>query len=648
MSWKTGLEGAARDFAASDEQRLRVMAGPGTGKSFALQRRVARLLERGQDPTRIMVVTFTRNAAASLVRDLRSLNVVGCEKIHVGTLHSYCFVHLNRADVFQYSNRVPRPLVMLSKAGSLQFEGGVLLYDLISDRFGSKRGCTKRIRAFEAAWARLQSDEPGWAQQAIDLEFHNELVSWLRFHKAMLIGELVPEALRFLRNNPLSAALNEFDHVIVDEYQDLNRAEQVIVDLLAEKCASAIVGDVDQSIYGFRHANPEGIDDYLSRHPTTRDETLTECRRCPTRVVTIANKLISNNHPESSTPRLAASLANPDGEISIVQWNDPDEEAHGIAEFVQYLVGEIGYRPQEILIITPRRRLAYLIRDVVRERQLPIHSYYQEEALEEKCAQRALALLTLLSNGEDRVSLRWWLGHKSSTGLRNQYKTLREHCETVGRSPKEVLDEIDEGKIVLSGVSHLLLRFRELKEEIRSLTDMPLPDLIESLLPEGDEECAALREIAVLAYPRCNNVNELYNQIRAQITQPEVPDGEYVRIMSPQKAKGLTSRVVIVTGCIEGLLPVIDDTLSPKEADDNISEQRRLFYVAITRCTDILVLSSVVSVERKLAMNIGARIANFRGHWAGTICSRFIGELGPSAPASRAGSAWKASGFHNA
>lgn len=284
----------------------------------------------------------------------------------------------------------------------------------------------------------------------------------------------------------------------------------------------------------------------------------------------------------------------------------------------------------------------------MRECQLPIHSYYQEEALEEKCAQRALALLTLLSNGEDRVSLRWWLGHKSSTGLRNQYKTLREHCETVGRSPKEVLDEIDEGKIVLSGVSHLLLRFRELKEEIRSLTDMPLPDLIESLLPEGDEECAALREIAVLAYPRCNNVNELYNQIRAQITQPEVPDGEYVRIMSPQKAKGLTSRVVIVTGCIEGLLPVIDDTLSPKEADDNISEQRRLFYVAITRCTDILVLSSVVSVERKLAMNIGARIASFRGHWAGTICSRFIGELGPSAPASRAGSAWKASGFHNA
>ena len=171
MSWKTGLEGAARDFAASDEQRLRVMAGPGTGKSFALQRRVARLLERGQDPTRIMVVTFTRNAAASLVRDLRSLNVVGCEKIHVGTLHSYCFVHLIRADVFQYSNRVPRPLVMLSKAGSLQFEGGVLLDDLISDRFGSKRGCTKRIRAFEAAWARLQSDEPGWAQQAIDLEF---------------------------------------------------------------------------------------------------------------------------------------------------------------------------------------------------------------------------------------------------------------------------------------------------------------------------------------------------------------------------------------------------------------------------------------------------------------------------------------------
>ena len=80
MSWNVGLQGQALNIAKTDEKRLRVVAGPGTGKSFALKRRVARLLEEGQDPTRIMVVTFTRNAADSLVVDLKNLNIAGCEK----------------------------------------------------------------------------------------------------------------------------------------------------------------------------------------------------------------------------------------------------------------------------------------------------------------------------------------------------------------------------------------------------------------------------------------------------------------------------------------------------------------------------------------------------------------------------------------
>ena len=86
MSWNTELTGTALNIAKTSETRLRVVAGPGTGKSFALKRRVARLLEEGQDPTRILAVTFTRNAADSLVQDLTQLDVAGCEKVHVGTL----------------------------------------------------------------------------------------------------------------------------------------------------------------------------------------------------------------------------------------------------------------------------------------------------------------------------------------------------------------------------------------------------------------------------------------------------------------------------------------------------------------------------------------------------------------------------------
>ena len=198
------------------------MAGPGTGKTFALQRRVARLLEEGQNPKRILAVTFTRNAAASLVNDLHSLEIAGSEDVRTGTLHSFCFSLLNRSDVFAYVDRVPRPLVTFSTSGSLQFEGGVLLDDLVYTRkFGGKRQCTKQIKAFEAAWARLQSEAPGWAQEPVDKDFENTLVDWLRFHQSMLIGKLIPQSFRYLRNNPMDPITCAYDYVVVDEYQDL-------------------------------------------------------------------------------------------------------------------------------------------------------------------------------------------------------------------------------------------------------------------------------------------------------------------------------------------------------------------------------------------------------------------------------------------
>jgi DNA helicase II / ATP-dependent DNA helicase PcrA len=355
MAWDHQLTGTARDIAASDRSPLRVMAGPGTGKSFAMKRRAARLLESGQNPKRILAVTFTRNAAASLVDDLRDLGVPGSEKIRAGTLHAFCFSLLSRQEVFEFLDRVARPVVTFLKSGVLQFEGNTMLDDLVGmGSFGPKRDCTKRIRAFEAAWARLQSDAPGWPRLPVDRSFQTALLSWLRFHRAMLIGELVPETLRYLRNNPGCEARAAFDHVIVDEYQDLNRAEQDLIQLLSGNRAIAIVGDVNQSIYRFRHANPDGIRTYGERYPETHDELLRECRRCPTRVVAIADHLISHNHPGVPGPHLRPLPGNPEGTIHLVQWDSVEEEATGLAEYVRTLVAR-DVSPGDILILTPRR-----------------------------------------------------------------------------------------------------------------------------------------------------------------------------------------------------------------------------------------------------------------------------------------------------
>src|SRR5581483_1777517 len=225
MAWNDGLVGVALNIAGSDESPLRVLAGPGTGKTYAMKRRVMRLLEEGGVPQRILACTFTRTAARDIAKEIADLGVEGAELVWAGTLHGLCFSILQRNAVLIATGRVARPLS--------SSEERFLLQDLRS--FGGVPGAEKKLEAFGAAWARLQSDDPGWPHDLQDQAFQSALLSWLTFHGAMLIGEMVPVTLAYLRNNPLCDERSQFEHVIVDEFQDLNRAEQVLVDLLAEQ-----------------------------------------------------------------------------------------------------------------------------------------------------------------------------------------------------------------------------------------------------------------------------------------------------------------------------------------------------------------------------------------------------------------------------
>ena len=521
-----------------------------------------------------------------------------------------------------------------------------MLADLVAaGDFGGKRNCSKRIRAFEAAWARLQSEEPGWPADPVDAQFQTALLNWLVFHRAMLIGELVPEAYRYLRDNPACEALLAFDHVIVDEYQDLNRAEQDLIDFLGGNGQTAIVGDVDQSIYRFRHANPEGIEGFGVTHPETHDENLVECRRCPTRVVNIADHLIRRNHPGQNQPRLRPLPGNPEGEVHIVQWPSIDDEAQGLADYVSWLINEQDIEPGEILILTPRRLIGYRIRDRIAGAGIAVHSFYHEEALEEDEAQRAFAALTLLVDNEDRVALRWGLGHGASTERVGLYQRPREYCEASGVAPWDAMTALASGQLQLPNTGTLVTKFQELTQLLDTIRDQDLETVVNTLLPENLDACRVLREAALLALPECKDVSDLFEALRTTVTQPEMPDeGDFVRIMSLHKSKGLTSKVAIVAGCIRGLIPFQNLDETPAEQAQILLEQRRLFYVAITRCTEILVLSSTLRLQRNFAFKIGAQIQGGSDP-VRAVTSQFIAELGPQAPQPRLGAAWREASY---
>lgn len=646
MAWQDDLTGAALAIAQSNANPLRVVAGPGTGKSFAMKRRVARLLEVEEVlPQRILAVTFTRTAAALLVKDLHSLGVAGCERIDSRTLHSFCFRILSSDGVLRTYDRTPRPLISFSNKRVLQYEAKPMLEDVrYRRRFGGNRDCSDRIRAFEADWARLQDEAPGWPVADIDKQFHEAVIGWLKFHRAMLIGEVVPIARRFLLDNPASPWRRAYDHVIVDEYQDLNKAEQSLIDLLAESANAAVVGDVDQSIYRFRHANPEGIEQYPANHPNTQDEPLVECRRCPRRVVRVADHLIRHNHPAPNSPRLTERPENNEGQIEVVQWTSAEEEAQGLAAYVIHLVNDLGYAPEEILVLTPRRRLGYQIRDAIAAGNIKVHSFYHEEALEEQEAQEAMALMTLLADRDDRVALRWWLGHDCTTWRVGPYAALRAHCEGSGLSPWQALESLTGDPSLCRGAANLIQPFSALRERLAAIADLSLQHLVDALLPEGNEGCCVLREAAVAACDSCDSTAKLVAALHPVVSQPDTPAQEdFVRVMSLHKSKGLTSRVVIISGCIEGLVPFIDDNATDDEKAEIEREQRRLFYVAITRTTDLLVLSSFATIDPGLAFQIGARLSRRSqgGQVGHTIASHFLSELGPQAPPSEFGPDWR-------
>ena len=424
MAWDDNLDrqSPAYGIASAAERFVRVVAGPGTGKSFALKRRVARLLEEGADPERILPVTFTNVAAEDLQREMLQVGVPGCEAIRGSTLHSLCMRVLSRQQVLESIGRIPRTLN--------QFEMEPLLYDL-SNAFGDKRGRNKRIRAYEAAWARLQHEQPGHAPTRDDQDFEAALVGWLRFHKGMLIGEIIPHVYRYLRDNAAAPERAMFDYILVDEYQDLNKAEQAVVDLLTGAGHVCIVGDDDQSLYSFKHAHPAGIREFHVAHDPTADHEILECRRCPTRVVAMANALIAHNRDRVAR-QLAPRAENGAGDVTIIQYASLADEAAGIAHFAADLVNNQGYAPQDILILAQRRSVGNPIHDALTGLNVPSKSYYQEGVLDNASAQERLAILKLFIDPQDRIALRWLLGYGSNDFRSGAYARLREYCEQNG------------------------------------------------------------------------------------------------------------------------------------------------------------------------------------------------------------------------
>ena len=627
-------DGTFKRIIATDESPMCVFAGPGTGKTTALRKRVSRLLKDNVPPGEILVTTFTRTAARDLEQALERADLPGVELVKSGTLHSHCQRILGRNNVLPITGRVPRPL--------MEFEMRFLLEDMKKAGIGDIECVEDRLSAFAAAWATDQRDEPGWTNDPADEEFERILLEWLVFHKAMLIDELVPETLRFLRNNPASYDRNEFSNVLVDEYQDLNKAEQRLIELLADNAHLTIIGDEDQSIYSFKHAHPEGISEYKARNLEAVQEELYICHRCPSNIVEMANNLIGKNSSRADR-RLESLDNNKHAFVRAVQWQGMNPEAKGIAEFTKGHIDMGHVDAGEILILSPRRQFGYKVRDELERMNVETHCLFSQKELEgnpkklaKSRAQEAFTILTLLACPEDHVALRCWCGFGSPDLRSGAWSRMRKYRAESELSLFEVAEKVrckDIGSARdKASDKQIRERLNLLKDKLDSYAQLSGEELIDALFPNDDSDFAQIRNALPKDLECDADAEAILTVLRNNIVHPELPtDVDRVRIMSLYKSKGLTADLVIVLGCIEGLIPDLSDVTSPDQFYSTLEEERRLFYVAITRARESLVLSSVTWLPTNLARRMKIKVDGEPAVYK-TITSKFVNELGSTCP----------------
>jgi len=631
--WDQNIEGNHLKIASHEGSTMRVLAGPGTGKSYALQRKVMRLLEAGKNPTRILALTFTNVAADALKKDLQALGVAGADLVRARTLHSLCFEILMKEQVLQITNRIPRPLA--------DFETNILLEDL-KDEFGGKRETEKLLLAYESAFARQQQDIPGVINSAIDATFRERLLRWLKLHKAILIGELVPLTYDYLKNNPTTPELSHYDFILVDEYQDLNKAEQALIDLLSKNSELLVMGDEDQSIYSFKHAHPEGIIEFPTTHTPLADVGLQICRRCPKKVVNLANELMGyllGTHPK----KLEAYPENKEGVVHAVQWKTLEDETRGLAKLIKKMTSDstYGIKPEEILVLSPRRQIGYALRDELQNNySINAHTFFQEEALDDLKAQKAYSLLNYIAYPNDRIALRALLA--IPTVLPATYEKLLVKAEELNKTVRDIILELKAGTLQISGTTEIIRRFDEIEKIKEELKTKKATEIILALFdpndPEGIEVILSI--ISILNITEEDEIKKVFNRIQDRIRSPEVSEeAGFVKIMSLHKSKGLSSRVVFILGCVAGLLPFIKDEAKliaenkNSELEKLKAEAKRLFFVAITRSKEYLILSSFREIDFARAMKFGVKIrSGNRGSLAQTQSSPFFSEVSKHLP----------------
>ncbi len=626
-----GLNPPQREAVLHGAGPILILAGAGSGKTRVLTHRVARLVGvEGVHPARILAITFTNKAAGELRERIGALVGPAARSTWAGTFHATC-VRILRRD-----------------AERVGFARDFVIYDA-DDQLRLLRSCLadeqidpKRFppRAAQAAISDQKSRLRDAEQVAAEAEsFTDERAARvyrrysdrLRANQAMDFDDLLMLTVRLLEQDEAARESwqQRFQHVLVDEYQDTNHAQYRLVRVLGEPERNVcVVGDDDQGIYSWRGADVRNILDFTRDYPDAAVIALEQNYRSTGTILRAANSVVARN--SGRHPKELWTDAGDGDPILVAGCRDEHEEARLVAAEVDGAL-ERGERLSDVAVFYRTNAQSRVIEDQLVRRDIPYQVVGGPRFYERSEIRDVLAYLRVATNPSDAVSLARMMGAPKRGVGPGAIARLAEHAEASERSIAELLPLADEVPGIKAGARAALREAGALLGEIRQrdAAGAPLGHIMEHVIDRSGLRAAFETEGTIEAQGRLENLEELISvaaEHAPEVDERPVPaflervalesDADtvdeatgQVTLMTIHNAKGLEFETVVITGLEEMIFPHVRS-----DTPEALEEERRLFYVGMTRARSRL----VVSYAETRALH-GSR--DYR------IPSRFLGEL---------------------
>jgi len=616
------LNPAQKEAVKTTRGPLLVLAGAGTGKTRVVTLRIAELISRGTRPSRILGVTFTNKAAAEMQQRVTAeLGRRRKEKPELSTFHSLCvrilrrqIEHLGYPKQFAIYDRgdqesIARNVLRDIKAADATLRPGDLLFFI-----GNwKTAC---LRPNEAANVAQNDREHLAAAGYRRYQGALKAAGAVDFDDLLLLTEELFRRFPKVREEEAS----RYDHLLVDEYQDTNGSQYRIVRALAEPHRNlCVVGDDDQSIYGWRGAEVTHILSFKKDWPDAKVVRLETNYRSTHEIIAWANTLIAfNKHRHGKILRATLS-----GEIPrVLQYETAEEEAEQVVADIFSRINDKGKDARDIAILFRTNEQPRVFEQELRRANVPYVLIGGQSFYDRKEVRDILAYLKMLHNPRDEISLLRIINlPPRGIGQTSTTKVL-ETAVADGRTVWKTLEDPAVVNRLVPAARKGIADFLELAERFRrNLRRRPIADLVRSLIEEIGyrDELARIYHSPEEQESRWNSVEEFVNAAasydqRAEkpnlaefldeaslLGSDESPDKEKqlqqdaVALMTMHAAKGLEFEEVYMVGMEEGVLPH-RRSLDPMA--ETVDEERRLCYVGVTRAQRRLTLTLPLSRKK--------------------------------------------------